>query len=1008
MPANPYSTYFKEITSSDGDGTEYTYRTYFQNLLNEIKPDKDIKVIHEPTKDADISGRPDFKIEKNGLVIGYIETKPLGFNLDDILEGRAVRETEQLKKYVAVSPNLILTNYNKFILFKNGQPVYGSVLFESFDKRLNKSNIASLEEIFKSFFTFSTKPIVSPKRLSHLLAERTKLFRDFLKELLEAEEENEYKDRLIGLKNVMERTLIENLSQDDFIDAYAQTITYGLFLAEINSKEKISDENAHKYIPKSMGILRDLFKTIDIEDIPNNIDWILDEIMDILNRIDRKELKNSLSFSELYDYEDPYVYFYENFLGDYDQSKRKSKGVYYTPIPIVKFIVNSINYLLKENFNPEGLKGEDIKVLDFATGTGTFLLEAFDKALENTDVGMKGDLIHERLLKNYHGFEYLIAPYTIAHLKLSQYLEEIGYSLKDDERFKIYLTDTLDISEHKGLDYYFARLNKEGIDANIIKSKEDILVMMGNPPYSNYSSGVEKEGYRWIKGLLNDYKEGLNEKKINIDDDYIKFLRYAQWKIQQNGFGIVGVITNNSYLDGITHRVMRKSLLDTFDEIYILNLHGNKRRLEPDENVFDVMVGVNIALFVKLQNPLDEPKLHYYSTLDNNISDRETKYGMLLANSVSSLDWIELNPVEPTYWFVPKKLDREAEYEEGWKITDIFVEYNSGIQTGKDSLVVDYDKDELLTRIEDVLNSTDESETREKYNLKDTSGWTLSRFKKSNLNNSEIIDFDYRPFDNRWIYYGKYALKRDRYKTMKNFIDINNLGLVTVRQVAENKLFNHTLVTDKTIDMRMTTSRWGTAFVFPLFIHEEGVDKPKINFSNNFFKFIIKTYRIPLPPIGIFSYIYAILNAPTYRERYNEFLKTDYPRILFTKNVKRFKLLAKLGKALIDTHLLKHDYYDSELAIYEVEGDNRVDKIRYDENNSRLYINKEQYFENVPKEVWEMEMGGYQVIKKWLQYRKKDEVNLSYKDRAHLQKVIRALDESLSIVAEIDQVYKKL
>ena len=404
------------------------------------------------------------------------------------------------------------------------------------------------------------------------------------------------------------------------------------FLAELNFHNEITEENASKSIPNSMGILKELFKTIDIEDIPDNIDWIIEEIIDILNLVDHEKINSDLSFSKLYQEEDPYVYFYENFLASYDKKNRKAKGVYYTPIPVVKFIIESIDYLIRQNFNSDGLKGEDVKILDFATGTGTFLLEAFSKALENTDEGMKQKLIKERLLKNFHGFEYLMAPYTIAHLKLSQYLKENGYPLNDNERLKIYLTDTLDNSKHEGISY-FKKITKEGQEANQIKLQENLLVLMGNPPYSNYSSGEKKEGHKWIKNLLNDYKKGLNEKKINLDDDYIKFIRYAQWKIEEHGHGIIGIITNNSYLDGITHRIMRKSIVDTFDEIYILNLHGNKGRGEPDENVFDVMAGVSIVLFIKLPKT-KKKEIYYYSTLENNLNDREIKYGVLLGNTV--------------------------------------------------------------------------------------------------------------------------------------------------------------------------------------------------------------------------------------------------------------------------------------------------------------------------------------------------------------------------------------
>jgi predicted helicase len=1052
MARNPYQTYFKDIKNNYGGGTEFTYRTYFENLLNEIKPDKDIKVIQEPPKDEDISGRPDFKIERNGLVVGYIETKPLGMNLDEIVKGNSSRESQQLKRYLKVSPNLIITNYNEFILFKNGIPVDRNVLFfPSTDRKLNSSNVSNLEKLFTSFFNFSSEVIVSSEKLSYLLAERTKLFRDFLKELLDTDDENDYKERLFGLKDVLQNTLIEDLSYDDFIDAYAQTITYGLFLAEINSKEKISEEDAYKYIPKSMGIIRELFKTIDIEDIPDNIEWILEDIIDLLNRVDRKKLKINLSFSELYDYEDPYVYFYENFLRAYDQSISVKRGVYYTPIPVVNFIVKSINHLLKENFNSEGLKGEDIKVLDFATGTGTFILEAFDIALKDTDEGMKEGLIHERLLKNYYGFEYLIAPYTIAHLKLSQYLEEAGSPLNDKERFKIYLTDTLDRYEHKGLDRYFSKLTKEGIEANIIKTKENILVMMGNPPYNSKS----KNNKEWILKLIETYKKCLNEKNMQpLNNDYVKFIRYAHWKIEQNGKGIIGIITSNSYLDGLVHRVMRKELLKTFDKLYILNLHGNSRKNEPDENVFDIQEGVSIVLFVKLQEPLDEKEVYYYSTLDNKMMDREIKYGVLLANDVSSIPWVRIKPSEPDYWFIKKDLTLQKEYDEFWGLTDIFNEYNSGIQTRRDNFTLHHSKNSLKIVIKDLID-LDVEKIRQKYNLPaDGRDWKVEKAKNDviedlkeilnhefkiakDLNDSdwEIIEskrikkIHYRPFDYRFTYYfnkSRSFIGYPTYNTSKQFILGKNLGIVSVRQFAENKLFSHAFISDKIIDMRITSSNRGTAYVFPLFLYE-GNNKSKLisltdsdelvenplyyknsNFKEDFKSFISTKYPDMPPSEDILSYIYAILYSNKYRKKYNEFLKTDFPRIPFTKDINRFKLLAKLGTNLIDTHLLKNDYYDSELALYLIEGDNRVDKIKYDEENSRLYINKEQYFENVPKEVWNMEIGGYKVIDKWLKYRKKDGIKLSYTNITHLQKVITALNESISIISEIDQVYKKI
>jgi predicted helicase len=996
--------------------------------MEEIRPDNSFEVIHEGKKQKDeyIRGRPDFKVEKNGLLIGYIETKPLGFNLDEMIRPlKPTRESKQLKNYLKVSDNLILTNYNEFILFKNGKVTARKLLFNLTDKSLDKNKIPDIIEVFNLFYLTSPEKIKNPEQLSELLAERTKIFRDYLEEFLDSEDKSDFKQRLIGdsgLLQIFKETLIEDLTLEEFIDAYVQTITYGLFLAELSSENSVTEGNATKLIPKSMGIIRELFKTLEIEDIPSSIGWIIEEIITILNFVDIEKLRKNLSFSKTYNYEDPYVYLYENFLGKYDQKKRKSKGVYYTPIPVVHFIIDSIDYLIKEHFDKDGLKGSDVKILDFATGTGTFILEAFKKALEGTDLGMRKNLIKERLLKNFYGFEYLIAPYTIAHLKLSQYLWDNGYELGDYERLKVFLTDTLDNTKHKEWSL-LPNISKEGVRANQIKIDTPVLAVMGNPPYSNYSGGSGKEK-KWIRGLLEDYKKGLNEKKINLDDDYIMFLRYAQWKIEQNGHGILGVITNNSYLDGITHKVMRKSLLDTFDQMYILDLHGNIRRGDPDQNVFDVMVGVSIVLFVKLPKKLETKEVYYFSTLENDLMKREEKYDFLLENDVSTLDWNIIKPVKNDYWFIKKDLGLENDYNLGWSVVEIFDEYNSGIQTGKDNLVIDFDRSELFDRVSDVLNSDNEDQIREKYNLVDTSGWNLKRFKKSLLDEKNIMKFVYRPFDTRWIFYTKNSLKRDRFKTMKNFLEINeNLGLVFSRQIVEDKQFNHIFITKNLVDMRITLSNRGTGFVAPLYLNRSNKEAQSNfatpnhtnpyknfdhspNFSYDFIQFIIQKYGSAPSPEKILGYIYAVFYSKSYREKYDKFLKTDFPRIPFTDDYDKFQQLSELGNELILAHTLKKDYSNSSIARYPVEGDNLVDEIEYDADNQRIYINKSQYWENVPKDVWEMEIGGYKVLDKWLKYRKGR--TLSFEDINHLQKVARSLEDTLSIMDEIDNIWINL
>jgi len=1026
MIKKEFHDYFKGVKSKFSSGTEFTPRTDLENLLNIVKPSKDIKIIQEPRKEDGIKGRPDFKVEINGLTVGYIETKAIDIPLDDIIEKRLRRDSEQLEKYLKVIPNLILTNYKEFILFRNGVPVDRGLLFyPATDKKLDINNVPKISKILDTFFSVTPESITSAKKLSHLLADRTRLFKEFLGDFIENGEDNDFKLKLVGaggLHDVIKETLIEELSLHDFIDAYVQTITYGLFLAELNSKNKITEENASRSIPKSMGILKELFKTIDIEDIPDSIDWIIEEIIDILNLVDQEKIKSNLAFSKLYQDEDPYVYFYENFLGAYDKKNRKAKGVYYTPIPVVKFIIESIDYLIRQNFNKEGLKGDNVKVLDFATGTGTFLLEAFIKALENTDEGMKQGLIRERLLKNFYGFEYLIPPYTIAHLKLSQYLKDEGYPLQDDERLKIYLTDTLDNSKHEGISF-FQKITKEGHDANQIKLQENVLVLMGNPPYSNFSSGDEKEGQQWIKDLLDDYKKGLNEKKINIDDDYIKFLRYAQWKVEQNGYGIVGIITNNSYLDGITHKIMRKSILETFDQIYILNLHGNKLKEEPDDNVFDIMVGVSIVLFIKLPKKSENPTINYYSTMDNGLMDRELKYGFLLANDVSSLTWEKLNPIEPNYWFVNKDLKGEVDYIKYPKITEIFNINGSGIQTDRNDLFIGYDKNEISGRIKKLLSGDYDEDFTNKYRVINSSSYPLlDRIKNKVFDENSIEKILYRPFDTRLIYYQIGITSRPGKKIMKHFIKNPNIGLVFTRQIISNE-WKHVFVTDKIVDREIiSTKTRERGYLAPLYLinedqksqsqtsfleSKEYFDQYKNldfrpNFQKGFIKYIYTKYETIPSPEDIFGYIYAILHSETYREKYKEFLKTDFPRIPFIDNLDQFKELSRLGNELIEVHLLRKDFVDSDLACYIVDGNDIIDKIKYDDKNFRLFINQDQYFENVPENVWNIEIGGYKVIYKWLKYRRGR--NLSFGDINHFQKVVRSLSDTILIMNKIDQI----
>ena len=624
--------YLKAIQQKGADATEVDYRTPFENLLNAIKPeDIKFKVTHEPHREKEF-GAPDFLITTKGLPIGYIETKKLDEDISQI------RKTDQIKKYLKVTPNLIITNYRDFLLIKDGKDVdYASlvgqtykavgqtflsvppateqagmpVLPDIFNKRfrLNPEDVKKLERLFESFFTSKPIEIARVSVLAEELAKRGKLLKEFIEEEIKNDEPQDYSRWLKGLYAEFTKTLIADLDEEGFADAFTQTLIYGLLLAGIDKKEPLNRVSAYANIPRSFAVIHELFDFFSKNDPPERFDWIYDEIIAVINAADFHGIAQELMFTgghhESDDY-DPYYYFYEPFLQKIDAIQKKEKGVYYTPIPVVSFIIRSLDRILKDGFNVQGgFTNQGVTTLDFACGTGTFLAEIFKLVINGLKMsrneGQIPNTVSGHILKNFYGFEYLVAPYAIAHLKLARLIEEIanGYEFGDKERLQIYLTDTLNDSPHTA-NPLFQAMSKEGKEANGIKKSKEILVVTGNPPYNVGS----KNKSQWLDANMPIYKpEG--EKKLNIDDDYIKFIRFAHFKMAQVERGAVGIITNNSFINGITHRKMRAELLKEFDEIYILNLHGNARIGETapdggtDQNVFDIMQGVCISFFVK-------------------------------------------------------------------------------------------------------------------------------------------------------------------------------------------------------------------------------------------------------------------------------------------------------------------------------------------------------------------------------------------------------------------------
>jgi predicted helicase len=782
-------------------------------------------------------------------------------------------------------------------------------------------------------------------------------------------------------------------------------------------------------IPRTIGILRDVFQFISLGDLPKQLEWIVDDISGVLAVADAGGILER--FYHEGKGSDPIVHFYETFLAEYDPKERERRGVYYTPEPVVSYIVRSLHRLLKTKFDrSDGLASEGVTLLDPAAGTMTFVARACQEAVREFEgkygSGGREGFIREHILKNYYAFELMMAPYAVGHLKISFFLEELGHRLSDDERFQFYLTNTLEMEE---LEQTYlpgmASLAEESRLAGEVKKQRPILVILGNPPYSGHSSNRGD----WILELIEDYKQ-LDGKPLGernpkwLQDDYVKFLRFAQWKIEQAGQGLVGMITNHSYLDNPTFRGMRQSLMQTFDEMYVLDLHGNSLKRETcpdgskDENVFDIRQGVAIAFFVKRNKGSQGlAKVHHA----NLWGLREAKYDRLLDHDVENTGWEEIHPKAEFHLFVPRDEATLERYNEFVRVTQIFPVHSVGIVTSRDRFVIDFDRETLKRRIRMFRDTRRPDEmVRKTFGLKDKKGWALkerrNRVKEDEDWENKIVDCLYRPFDIRYIFYHPDVIERGREEVMRHMMG-ENVALITARS---NKSPNpdHFFCSRFLVETKCGESTT-QSYTFPLYLdlskedlfgHLES-DGRKPNLNSQVLAVLKVAYRQETAPEEIFHYIYAVLYAETYREKYAEFLKTDFPRVPFTTDFKLFQTLATLGKRLVDLHLLKSkDLDDPPLARLQGQGDNRVARTKskgflYEPKEERVYINKAQYFEPVPLELWEYQIGGYQVLAKWLKDRR-DRV-LSLEEIKTYCRIVTAIQRTIAVQEEIDALYPK-
>jgi predicted helicase len=832
--------------------------------------------------------------------------------------------------------------------------------------------------------------------------------------------------------------LIPDLDEAQFADMFAQTLAYGLFAARVHSLDSgkpFSREMAAFNLPKTNPFLRKLFAEIAGVDMPDTFGWAVDDLVTLLNHANwGKVLKD---FGEGKAKHDPVVHFYETFLGAYDPKMREVRGVYYTPEPVVSYIVRSIDILLQKHFHrPKGLADEKTLILDPAVGTGTFLFFVIQQihARFAKQKGAWDGYVSEYLLNRLFGFELLMAPYAVAHLKLGMELQDTGYKFRSDQRLGIYLTNTLEEAARKSQKELFAEwISEEANAAAEIKHTRPILVVLGNPPYSGESANRSKNedgSLTFIGKLIEDYKKvdghALGEKNPKwLQDDYVKFIRFAQWRIERSGHGILGFISNNGYLDNPTFRGMRQNLMQSFGQLYIYDLHGNSNKQEhapdggKDENVFDIQQGVAIVLAVKEPGYTGLGKVHHCDLWGT----REHKYRTLYAENVQSTAWQELAPKSPDYLFAPVKLKQRSEYEKGFFLPDAMPLSSIGVVTARDNLTIHFTPDEVLQTVRDFA-SLPVAEARAKYDLgKDVQDWTVAAAQKdlqnTGLSKKQIIPIAYRPFDIRYTYYtgnSRGFLCRPRREIMSHMLADNNLGLVSTRTTKDMWDCG---VSDVVIGHKALAA-YDPNYLFPLFLHSQAQTSQqsqglfsghRLNFSAMFLKALSERLGMKQDADGlphgisaeaVFAYLYGVLHAPSYRARYEEFLKRDFPRLPLTSDQKLFTSIGNKGQKLIAVHLMQAAQLNDFITEFPVKGDNLVEKAVHTPENHRVWINARQYFGNVRQDVWEFHRGGYQPCEKWLTDRKGR--TLIYDDLQHWQRMVVAIKETIRLTEEIDRL----
>lgn len=1022
-----FKDYIKEIDRlyHVGNTTEHSFRGALASYLQDIL--KRFVVTNEPRRID--CGAPDYVITLKDVPVAFLEAKDID---DRDLDGRKEHKA-QFSRYKESLDRIIFTDYLDFHMYLGGEFADSVRIAETKGDHIVgiPENESKFNEMILHLATEGRQRITSSATLAKQMAAKAHLLAEAVKLRLETDGEDGSGDipaQLRAFRNV----LIHDLKAEEFADIYAQTIAYGMFTARLNDNtpEDFSRQEAANLIPKSNPFLRRIFQSIAGYDLDEGIAWIVDDLAGMFEATDAERIMRNYGSNKRHS--DPIVHFYEDFLAEYDPKLRKSRGVWYTPAPVVKFIVKSVDEILQNEFNlPMGIADDSmiqvdhaveqsrdertkdgkkhvlksvhrVQILDPATGTGTFLAEVIQQIRDKFD-GMEGmwpSYVETNLIPRIHGFEILMASYTIAHLKLSTTLKSSGYNNQSNQRLKVYLTNSLEEATPRADNLFANWLSDEADEASRIKTDTPVMICLGNPPYSISS----QNNGRWINSLIECYKQHLNEKNIQpLSDDYVKFIRLGQHYVERNGDGILAYITNNSYLDGLVHREMRLSLLKTFDKIFILNLNGYSLSGEPssngaiDENVFDIMQGVAIGIFVKTgKKNKDELATVYYSNLQGS---RESKYDYLSSHTVST-SWSVLDVAKPNYYFTPKDLSTGSEYLGFLSVKDLFVKYNNGIETGKDDFFLAFSKSELRERMNIAFQ--DKYKAIDSFGIEDSDNYRFkSRFLGSAFDESLIININYRPFDIRACYYDTTLQRRPASDLMRNMLS-QNYGLIVPRQVQNE--FHHCFVSNIPTGCNLTgtAKKFGSGPLFPMFIYDDSGVR-QVNFREEFVNKCSEALGESIIPEELFDYVYAVLHSNAYCKRYYEFLKIDFPRVPFPSDPEVYHSLSRKGAEMKALHMFEKANAWPMVIKFPIQGNNNenpVENIRF--NDGKVYINDTQYFGGVSELVWYFYIGGYQPAQKWLKDRKGQK--LEFADVKHYNNIIYALEQTDRIMKEIDEI----